>query len=426
MRAFLAVSSQGSSSIRISCPQCGGAIKVPPFQIGQRIRCPRCDAEIAAAGQAQPEPPEAVDRPANASAPASDTETLPPAPRPDPSPHDDVYGISCLVCGTRLHVRPPQAGTTIRCPDCYSPVVVKGPPKRNQSGRAEQRTWEETESPVGPTAKQADAQSRLKKVRIEQEEEEAEEREHSAERFTEGLFEFFPDPHAVVRLAILAVCFELAMTMFHWGSGMTISEDESAVRGEATSLVAVFAMVLFLLAFLIATAACGLALVKDTSHGLRKIEHWPGVNVLTWGRDVFYIVNAGILAALPGVALGILLGLAGVTGMVLFAGAATFGALFPPTLLSMFRSNSALALISNEVWAGIRERPDPWKLTYLITTCAIISALFAFILCLGNGFLVGRVSAVAMVAFIMIYFRRGGRLFCILAGRDVKPAASPK
>jgi len=273
---------------------------------------------------------------------------------------------------------------------------------------------------------QADAQSRLEKARVEQEREEAEERERSPERFTQGLFDFFADPQALGRLAILAIWFELAVTLFHCAMGMTITEDAPAILSEAASLAATLGMAFLLLTFLYAVAACGLALVKDTSDGLWKIEHWPGGNFLEWGWDVFYIINAGILAALPGVVLGVLLALAGITDSILFAGAASFGALFPPMLLSMFQANSALALISNEVWAGIRRRPEPWKLTYLITAVAIIAGLFALFYCLINGFFPGLLFAIVMVAAIMAYFRTVGRLFCFLAGREVKPTAKPK
>jgi hypothetical protein len=213
------------------------------------------------------------------------------------------------------------------------------------------------------------------------------------------------------------------MVLFRWAAGMTVSENMPAIFSEAASLVATVGLALVGLSFLYAAAACGLALVQDTSDGLRKIEHWPGVNILKWGRDVFYIVNAGFLAALPGAALGILLALFGIRGTVLFTAVASFVGLFPPTLLSMLEANSALAPVSNEVWVSIRERPHPWNLTYLITTILTIGGLFGFSFSLVGGFFVGLVGALAMVACMMVYFRAVGRLIGFLAGRDEKPAA---
>lgn len=266
------------------------------------------------------------------------------------------------------------------------------------------------------------ARALLEKARIQQEQEEAEEREHSAERFTQGLLAFFADPQALVRLGILAVWFELAMILFQWALGIKVSEDAPAVLAETTSLMAMVALAVVGLGFLYAAAACGLALVQDSSHGLQRIENWPRANFLTWGRDVFYIVNAWFLAALPGAMVGILLGLAGVKGAVLFTAAASFAGLFPPILLSMLESNSALAPVNNEVWVSIRERPDPWRLTYLITTIVTIGGLGALVVSLISGFLVGLLGAVAMVACMMFYFRTVGWLICFLAGRATPDA----
>lgn len=41
--------------------------------------------------------------------------------------HADVYGVKCNICDTRIHVRPEQAGTHVKCPECYSEVYVPKP-----------------------------------------------------------------------------------------------------------------------------------------------------------------------------------------------------------------------------------------------------------------------------------------------------------
>jgi len=393
--------------------------------------------------------------------PGSAAESLRPAPRVGIPLDNDEFGIDCRVCGTRLHVRRSQIGDTVKCPDCHTPLVVKAPPIRKQ---AQPTDYEEAElfklsepvelplttyvppgpstggavsgappttgTPVGVriaagggTAMQNAARALLEKARIQQEKEEAEEREHSAERFTQGLLAFFADPQALVRLGILAVWFEVAMILFRWALGIRVSEDAPAVLAETTSLMAMVALAVVGLGFLYAAAACGLALVQDSSNGLRRIENWPRANFLTWGRDVFYIINAWFLAALPGAMVGILLGLAGIKGAVLFTAAASFAGLFPPILLSMLEANSALAPVNNEVWGSIRDRPDPWRLTYLITTIVTIGGLTALVVSLVSGFLVGLLGAAAMVACMMFYFRTVGWLICFLSGGDKGVAA---
>ncbi|MEM7785343.1 MAG: hypothetical protein AAF623_18495, partial [Planctomycetota bacterium] len=40
---------------------------------------------------------------------------------------DAVYGIECRVCETRIHVRPSQVGDYVKCPVCFTKVLVTDP-----------------------------------------------------------------------------------------------------------------------------------------------------------------------------------------------------------------------------------------------------------------------------------------------------------
>ncbi len=393
---------------------------MPRVQAGQRFCCPRCGADFIAPGETGAEPAVPADAATSEPSPVSLEETLPPAPHAKSPLEDEEFGISCLVCGTRLHVRRSQIGTTVQCPDCYSPVEVKAPSKRRSPAAT---TWTASgNSGDDDSARKAAAQAMLDKARVAQEEEATQERERSAERFTEGLFDFFADPQALVRLAILAIWFALATTLFRAAMGMTISESMPAILSEAISMVVLVVLAVVFLTFLAAAAACALAVVNGTSDGMRRIEHWPGFNFFQWGSRVLYVLNAGFMAASPGALFGLLLGLVGISGAVLYTAAASFLVMFPPILLSMFESNSALAPFSSDAWSSIRERPDPWKLMYLITSVVIIGGLFALVTSLLHGSLLGFAGAVLTVTSMMLYFRTVGRLFCILGGRDVERA----
>ena len=303
---------------------------------------------------------------------------LRPAPRVGIPLDNEEYGIECLVCGTRLHVRRTQIGQTLKCPDCHSPVLVKPPPKREQPKPVEEEEAEmfklsepvelpspvyvppgtlaegavsgaspTTGTPAGPgsplgggTAMQNAARAMLEKARAEQEAEEAEERERFSERFTQGLFAFFADPQALGRLAILAVWLAVAMTLFHWTH--TIRRDAPAFLGQVTSLAAMVALAFVGLAFLAGRRRLRLALVQDSANGLWKIENWPGANFIDWGLDVFYILNAGFLAALPGAGVGMVLAFVGLPVCFPCVGRRrVVCGLFPPILLSMLESGSA-------------------------------------------------------------------------------------
>ena len=57
--------------------------------------------------------------------------------------HDDVYGVKCHVCDTRIHVKPSQAGTEVECPICYVKVHVAAPKKP----KVDKNKWRQNERP---------------------------------------------------------------------------------------------------------------------------------------------------------------------------------------------------------------------------------------------------------------------------------------
>jgi len=509
------VSAQPSSPIRFACPHCGGNVKVPPGQAGQRCRCPRCNAEIIAPGGAAPAPqapvspvPPQAPGPAVAAPPrpvtaARDTAPPPsvtpppslPVAQPPPGPavavvpsaespergsagaslpqpaedlapptplvgvllDDEEYGISCGLCGTRLAVRPSQVGQTVTCPDCYSPVLVKPRPKQDKPKPVEYEEAElfklsdpvERPSPLylppgveggvaqalgapGLPAGSATtgnlmkdtARELLAKARAEQEAEEAEQREVSPDRFTGGLFAFLADAQAIGWLAILAVWFEVVISLVHYASSRTMAEGAAQqLLAQFGSLAATVAAALLGLGFLFAAAACAVAIIQDTAHGRSRIENWPGPRFWAWGGNLFCVVSAEFLSFLPGVVVGFILTCAGIPTIhaVLLGGTATFVLLFPPIFLSMLESGSALAPASSEVWASVRERPAPWKLACLLTAVVAMGGLIALAICCYCGCLVGLLGAVGAVACGMTYFRAVGRLAWILSDQPETP-----
>ncbi len=62
--------------------------------------------------------------------------------------HDDVYGIKCQVCDTRIHVKPTQAGTEVKCPICYVKVPVAPPKKPKEDKNKWRQTKREEKSQI--------------------------------------------------------------------------------------------------------------------------------------------------------------------------------------------------------------------------------------------------------------------------------------
>ncbi len=261
----------------------------------------------------------------------------------------------------------------------------------------------------------------LEKARADLERAEAEEREESPDRFTEGLFDFLIDGRSAAWLALLACWFSIAMSLTRWAMSFQILETQAAALSQMTSLIVGLLAVGLLLGFLVATAAWGWALVRDTSAGLRKIAGWPGVNVLAWDRDLRFVLAAILLAALPGALVGIVLGWIAIKGLLLYTATATFAPLFPLVLLSMRQSGSVQVPFSESAWGSISEHPAPWNLTYLMTIVLIILGLFGIVTAWEHGGLLGPAGALLMTFCMALYFRTVGRLFGHLDNRHFEP-----
>ncbi|MBC8875500.1 MAG: hypothetical protein H8E44_39240 [Planctomycetes bacterium] len=169
------MSAQQGSSIRFECSSCGGRVKVPPGQAGQKCQCPKCSAEIVAPGEAdqqparsgqvieddffaedfvaqpapapiqaptqtqsqekaqyraEPDAPPAQESPASQ---PSESKTSRQAPRKSSSAvaqtQQQEFGIECWLCGTRMYATLDQVGKKVKCPDCHSMVMVNVPKK---------------------------------------------------------------------------------------------------------------------------------------------------------------------------------------------------------------------------------------------------------------------------------------------------------
>lgn len=453
------VNTPNRSSTRIDCPSCGGKVKLPPYQTGQRCECPRCGAQIVVPGatapislgsdqtaakqsavepaRSEPQTSEATPaapvvsaataKPAGNTMPVLAADVAPPktAKRTAAVSYEDVYGITCQVCQTRLHVRPYQAGTSIKCPDCFSQVPVPPPPQRKQPPRAARPAAQNDPPLVGPGAVPTETQKLLEKARAELERAEAQEREESPDRFTEGLFDFLSDVRSTAWLAVLASWFSIAMLLTRSATSFESPEEGWAVLSQMFRLIAGLLAVGLLLSFLVATAAWGWALVRDTSAGQRKIGGWPGVNVLAWDGDLRFVLAAMILAALPGTLVGFVLGWIAIRGLILYMAAATFAALFPLVLLSMRQSGSVQVPFSEAAWGSISEHPAPWNLTYLMTIVLVILGLFGTVTAIQHGGLLGFAGALLMAFCMALYFRTVGRLFGHLDDRHFEPKPTP-
>ena len=545
---------QSSSSIRFSCPSCGGRVKVPPGQAGEKCRCPRCDVEVIAPAAA-PEKPRSVDPYGDDDFFMSDDETRqqtarpvitlddefatplgpPPAPslpkaelakppehKPDSAgpdyapvspgdaeaiellPVDDApvelpqeardvesakdrptatagharkaatprhkkqqseqFGVVCGLCGTRIYATPDQVGQELTCPDCHSKVPIRAPKVRKKSPpppppdddddedtfrlseleerpqsdylqRASQalaagagaaagdgasegppkRRASESGKPTGLNLIADQARSVLAKAKAEMEEAERSKAKLPDRPFVTGMISFLFDVRAATRWLVLTFLLQGALSIL----AMAADHDAGALL--------MMPVAVFLFLFLWTAPVCYLAILQDTANGYDMIEQWPGVNVIEWMGEAFYVINAFFASATPGVLFGVLLTCGGVPkSFAFFFVLVSFFTLFPVFLLSMVEEGSPLSIASSAIWRSLLVARPLWIKFYLFSLGIAFAALMGMVIAVAAlkyaspaiGFVLCGVAIAFVIAVTMVYFRLLGRLAWCLSELD--------
>jgi hypothetical protein len=400
------VAGQNSSAFRFDCPACGGRMKVPPGQAGQKCRCPRCNAEVVAPPFPTPNaPPVTPPRPTRE--PSVPVQPPPEPQKPVASSEDAGDDLRLSEAVDRLpatYGSPPAvhvAGTDARTTGTSAP------------SSAPSKTGRRTDV-VGDQARQVLAQAQAEAEDVERA------RPRLPERpFVTGVLSFLVDGDAALRWLLLTLLLHAAVVLFSW----IVELSRGAGIAQMGALLMTLAATVLTLVFAATAAASCLAILQDTASGRDKIENWPGIQIGDWMMDVFYVVNALLTAALPGLFLGgTLMCMGGKVGSAIYGGAFSSIALFPLFLISMVTEGSAFSLACADVWSTVWTQPRWWGKFYLLSAALGLVLLGLGQILVGSGFfLQGLCSAVA-VAAILVYFRLLGRLAWCLSSAGTMAA----
>jgi len=225
--------------------------------------------------------------------------------------------------------------------------------------------------------------------------------------FVTGTLSFLSDRAAALRWLILTLTLLADVTLFRW----MIELSAGSGIAQLAALLLMLAAALLAVTLVAAASACFLTIVQDTAAGHDKVEPWPGVPITDWMRDVFYVVNGLLSAALPGILLGgIFMCLGGSVRSAIYGGTLSSLALFPVFLISMITEGSCFAIASPAVWSTLRTAWRLWGVFYLLSA-GLALLLFVLTRWLASGeFFLNGLSSAAAVAVAMIYFRLLGRL----------------
>ncbi len=377
-------------------------MKIPPGQAGQKCRCPRCNAEVLApavpAQDAVPiNTPHAGHVPSGSASvvgakPAPHTVPVPAVPlREDAAPDDDeefrlgevverlpaAYGLPASL-HDRATANPPAETSALAAP-------------RTTGGRA--NVGGDHAGRVAATATAEEIQRAGARL---------------PERpFVTCLVSFLSDRAAQLRWFMLTFLLYAAVVLFGWIVDLSRGSGTAQMGALIITLGAVVVTVV-----LVATAAAiGLAILQDTASGRDKVESWPGMPFTDWVMDVFYVVNALLTAALPGLFVGgALMCLGGKVGSAIYGGALSAIVLFPLFLISMVTEGSAFSVASPAVWGTVRTQPRLWGKFYLLSGALSLVLLMLGRMMLGSGFFLQGLCSAGAVAASMIYFRLLGTL----------------
>jgi len=457
----------GQAGQKCRCPRCNAEVLAPAFPVHDNpsgaapspTRPAKPDAIPAGASQASPaaavEPrtaaaaaPLVPTAPGKGSSPGRSTKPAKAAP---PSPHTE-FGFECRLCRTRLYARLEQIGQEVICPDCHSKTVVKPPKKppkppdpideddggfrlselvdrlpavyRSSTGVHSDGTsapLSGTPQPAAPpkTAGRMDLVGEHARETIAKAQAEADEIELAKPRLPErpfftGLTSFLFDSDAAARWLMLTLLLHATTTLLAW----IVELSRGAGIAQMGALGMTVAALFFALVFAVTAAASCLAILQDTSNGCDKIENWPGMQFTDWMLDVFYIINALLASALPGLFLGgVWMCLGGKVDSAFFGGAFSALALFPVFLTSMVAEGSCFSVASPAVWGTLQTESRLWGKFYLLSAGLGIAVLLLSSILAGGGFLVRGLCSALVVAAIMIYFRLLGRLAWTIAAK---------
>lgn len=325
----------------------------------------------------------------------------PPPAKPAEPPFASEYRVSCLTCGSAVYVKASQAGKTIKCTDCYSPIKVGPPPKvlaKAGPSMDDAEAFQFGPSTVGDKRPDPFTKSAEALLAEASREEEArgpvkyDDQPDLVEWFKD-VFGIFVDPGVVMHWVALSVLGGVP-AFFMLSSDASILRLGLMIGGGILGGIVV---------------SCGFAILQSVANQEDAVTEWPVFDPFAWFGQLFVALAAAGVAVVPvWVLSNWLLG-----GGLLSIAMTMFSvyALFPFILLSMLDMESPLVPFSAEVARSVSKCQEAWGGFYL-SSGLLFAGLFLLLASLSTSdapfFAVIAIAAVIGIAFT--YFAMIGRL----------------
>ncbi len=323
-----------------------------------------------------------------------------PAPTANQVEYANEYRVPCNVCGSVLYAKANQAGKTIKCGDCYSPITIPPPPRLRKKVEVkldDAETFSLGQNTIAdrrPDPYQKSAEQLLAEAsRVEEESEEPNYDTPSVKEWVKNVFGIFTD------LGVLV----------HW-LGLSILATVPAVivlKLDSSILIVGLYVAGFFLGVL--TVSCGFAILNSVANEEESVSDWPTLDPMAWLGQLFVAVAAAALAAIPAWALCQV-----VLGSHLISVAITMFSvyvLFPFVLLSMLDMNSPFVPFSPEVARSVTKCEEAWGGFYFSSGLLFVGLFLIFAIASGSSpAAAAGISIVACIGVTFSYFSMIGRL----------------
>lgn len=311
------------------------------------------------------------------------------------------YRVKCKTCGTLLYAKATQAGRTIKCSDCHSPVTVPSPPRIRQSHsptlqEAPSFTFEERNIGAPPPDPYKKSATQLLDEAANEEKEQPKttyDDTPSVKEWLKNIFGIFQD------LGVLA----------HW-MGLTLLGSIPvifALMFENEMLTLALFPAGFFLGVLV--VSCGFAILQAVANEENTVSEWPTLDPMGWLGQLFVAIAAACVSAVPAwmichFTIGPQLLAVAITMFAVYAS-------FPFVLLSMLDMNSVMVPFSPEVARSVTKCEDAWGGFYFSSGLLFIGLFLIFTLASTMNPAAGATIAIAMgVGVAFCYFSMLGRL----------------
>ena len=318
-----------------------------------------------------------------------------------PTEYATEYRVKCNVCGTYLYAKAHQAGSKIKCSDCYSVVTVPPPPKVAQGTKinvenAETFQFEESAAAKhGPDPFKRSAEQLLEDAS--REEEANSEPVHtdvpSVKDWVLNVFGIFRDLGVVVHWLGLSVIAAIPAALVFY------SEQKILMLG-------LFPAGFFLGVLVV---SCGFAIMDAVANEEDSVSEWPILDPFAWLGQLVIVVAAASLCVVPIWTVCMLVSLPTLIS-VFFTMAAVY-VMFPFVFLSMLDMNSVMMPFSVELARSATNSSESWGGFYFSSGLLFGGLFLLFTVTSGMGVTAATMIGItATIGVVFAYFSMLGRL----------------